>query len=282
MRAAREPEARLIANARMYAINDAVAAAWRRLFEWIARETNVTLDMLAHPAPLALADLWRRDDVGCAMMCGYPWATSAAAIDRPIALAAPVPSPSEFGGRPIYWTDIVVRADSRLATIDDLAGSRFAFTVEDSQSGYQAPRRFFAERAMIRADGRLFAEVVGPLVTPRRVVEALLHGDADAGPLDAWWHALLRRHEPALAARLRAVAATPPTPIPLVVCSAAIAVETRGRLAAAFERAGHESGLAPVRDALALERFVTPPLDDYRLLVESARAADGLGYHRLQ
>ena len=94
----------MIANARMYAINDVVAAAWRRLFEWIAREADVPLDVIAHAPPLSLSDLWRRDDLGCALMCGFPWATWSEPTERPIALAVPVPSSPAFQGRPIYWS----------------------------------------------------------------------------------------------------------------------------------------------------------------------------------
>ena len=271
----------MIANARMYAINDVVAAAWRRLFEWIAREADVPLDVIAHAPPLSLSDLWRRDDLGCALMCGFPWATWSEPTERPIALAVPVPSSPAFQGRPIYWSDIVVRADSRFTTADDLSGARFAFTVEDSQSGYQAPRRFFAERAHARG-GALFAAVVGPLVTPRRIVEAIVANEADAGPLDAWWHALLRRHEPALAAQVRTVATTPPTPMPLIVCAAAIDTAMRQRLCGALERIATEADLASVRDTLLLSGFVSPETNDYRSLVENAHAADRVGYHRLQ
>src|SRR5439155_12964042 len=221
------------------------------------------------------------DDLGCALMCGFPWVTWRDPIERPVPLAVPVPSPANFQDRPIYWTDIVVRADSHIASVADLAGSRFAFTIEDSQSGYQAPRRFFAERAQATG-GRLFGAVVGPLVTPRRVVEAVVGGDADAGPLDAWWHSLLRRHEPDVAARLRTVAVTPPAPIPLVVGAGGMPESHKRRLTAAFERMADVAELSDVRDALSLKRFVHADPADYGSLLASARPADALGYYRLQ
>jgi len=271
----------MIANARMYALNDTVAAAWRRLFEWIAADAQVPLDVIAYPPPNRLADLWRRDDLGCALMCGFPWATWHDAIERPVPLAVPVPSPEIFGDRPMYWTDIVVRANSEVTSVADLAGARFAFTVEDSQSGYQAPRRFFAEHART-AGGHLFREMVGPLITPRCVVQAIVAGDADAGPLDAWWHALLRRHEPDVAARLRTVATTAPAPIPLVVGAAGMPEPQRRRLTAALERTAGVVALAHVCDALLLKRFVRADAPSYQSLLARAREADSLGYYRLQ
>ena len=95
-------------------------------------------------------------------------------------------------------------------------GKRFAYSAEDSQSGYHAPRRLLAPYA--RARGLpLFASTVGPLITPRRVVEAIIAGDADAGPLDSYALDLMRLNEPALTTRLRTVGSTLPTPIPPLV-----------------------------------------------------------------
>ncbi len=168
----------LIANARMYSLNESVAASWRTLLAWVVARAGVRCEIIDYPAPEPLAALWARPDLGCVFMCGYPIATARPA---PRILAAPVPEPARYGGAPVYFTDIVVRADSPLQTLPDLFGRRFAFTTEDSQSGYQAPRRLLAPYARARG-GSLFAKAVGPLVTPRRVVEAVLSGEADAGP----------------------------------------------------------------------------------------------------
>ena len=271
----------LIANARMYAIDARVAALWERLFAWIAEEAEVRLDVVAHVAPQPLAALWRRTDVGCAFMCGYPLCTWKDAADRPWVLAAPQPSPPRYGSLPVYCTDIVVRRDSPYADIDALHGARFAYTVEHSQSGWHAPRGAFATRALA-ADGRWFGAIVGPLQTPRAVVGALLDGRADAGPLDSWWHDLLRRHEPATAARLRTIASTPMTPIPPLVCAAATPVALRERLTAALERVGAHPSLRDLRESLLVRGFARATADDYGALARDARRTDALGYPRLQ
>ena len=272
----------LVANARMYAINREIGAAWDRLFNWIGARAEMSLAPIEHAAPNPLALLWRRPDLGCAMMCGYPWATwHDAEARRPLPLAVPVPSPPRFSGVPRYWSDIVVRTDSVYATPDDLAGTRFLFTGEDSQSGYQAPRAFFAQRARA-AGGRFFGATIGPVFTPRRVVDTLLAGAADAGPLDAWWHELLRRYEPVLAARLRVVGRTPATPMPFLVCSAELGDTIQRRLAAALDAVADAPELAPVRDALLLTGFARVNTDAYALLARRADEIDSMGYARLQ
>jgi ABC-type phosphate/phosphonate transport system substrate-binding protein len=186
-----------------------------------------------------------------------------------------------FAGHPIYWTDIVARADAPYGRDDDLAGARFGWTLEDSQSGYQAPRRHFAQRALARG-GAFFGSTIGPLATPRRVVESIIDGAIDAGPLDAYWHALLRRHEPRTAARLRVIATTEPTPIPCFVAAAATPPDVRERLASTFAGAERDAALQPTLAALALAGFARIDAAAYDVLAANARDTDTMGYARLR
>jgi len=269
----------LVANARMYAVESTTARRWRELFDWIAARAGIALEVIDDRTPARLDELWQRADLGAAAMCGYPLATWKQG-PRPVPLAAPAPSPGRFAGRAVYWTDIVVRADSRLERDDDLAGACFGWTAEHSQSGYHAPRRHFAARALARG-GRFFGTVVGPLVTPRSVVGAILDGSIDAGPLDAYWHELLRRHEPGTAARLRVVARTEEAPIPCFVAASAIPDALRERLVEAFLDAASAESLHGVLVDLALAGFARVAADDYDVLAERAHAVDALGYSRL-
>lgn len=267
----------LVANARMYTVGEATARAWRAMFDWIASTASVPLQYVEHEGPLDA--LWQRPDLGCAFMCGYPFATwDDAHGARPSPLAAPMPRASD--GRARYRTCIVVRDDSDITSLEALRGRRFAYTIAHSQSGYQAPRHLFA--ALAADCGRYFDAVTGPLVTPRRVVDALLRNDADAGPLDSYWLDLLSRHEPGTARRLRVISATPWTPMPLLVCSAAVPSATRERIARALLDAGTAPALADVRDAVALNGFAATDANAYAVLADRARETDARGYTILQ
>jgi ABC-type phosphate/phosphonate transport system substrate-binding protein len=271
----------MIANARMYAINARATALWRRLFERVAERSGVALEVIEHAAPHPLDELWHRDDLGCAFMCGYPWATWPRQSTRPRLLAVPLPLGERYAARPVYCSDIVVRRDARFPDVDALHGARFAFTIESSQSGWQAPRALFAERAL-RNGGRWFGETLGPLFTPRAVADAVIEGRADAGPLDSYWHDLLRLHEPAIAAQLRVVASTPMTPMPALVCAASTPDDVHARLVDALLGVANDDTLRAVREALALRGFALPAEDDYANLARRAQVIDARGYPRLQ
>jgi ABC-type phosphate/phosphonate transport system substrate-binding protein len=261
----------------MYSPDVVSAAAWRALLQWVAKRSGIALELIDHPSPLPLATLWARADLGCAFMCGYPFARTR---PQPRLLAAPVPSPKRYGGIPVYWTEFVVRADSPLRSIDDAFGRRMAYTTEMSQSGYQAPRRFLAPCARARG-GSLFASTVGPLVTPRNVAAAIVSGEADVGPLDSYALDLLRKHERELTAQLRTIASTPPTPMPPLVAAPAIDAGVARRLSESLHAVGDADELASVRDDLLLDRFVAADPRSYDELLSRADEADRLGYARL-
>lgn len=264
----------LVANARMYAVTAEAGELWRRLFGRVGHAAGVPLTYVEHAAPAPLEALWSRDDLGLAFMCGYPFAR---AEPPPQAVAAPVPGDPRCGGRPIYWTDLVVRADAPLRSLADTFGGRIGWTVEHSQSGFNALRHhLLAHRA--ERDAPLYRESVGPLVTPRRVVEAVLSGAIDVGPLDSYVHALLRRFEPQTASRLRIVDSTRPTPMPLLVASPSVDAETIGRLRQALLAASQESDLADILAELQLAGFAAPQREAYRLLLDQAAEAEARGY----
>src|SRR5262249_59566109 len=98
--------------------------------------------------------------------------------------------------------DMVVRADRPFRTLEDTFGGRIAYTSKDSHSGFNAVRRLLMQCAGSQPDS-LYRSAVGPLVTPRRALESILTGDADAAPAVSYAHLLLQRYLPELTAQLR-------------------------------------------------------------------------------
>ncbi len=264
----------LIVNARMYAVTPDVAADWRTLFARVADEAGVALTYLDHVAPAPLEDLWSRDDLGAVFMCGFPFAS---AEPQPQLLAAPVPLSPRYCGEPGYCTDFVVREDRPFRTLQDCFGGRIGWTVHHSQSGYNAVRYHLYRLQQHSREGRgkpLFTEWVGPLVTPRAVVDAVLAGRIDVGPLDSLVRDLLERHEPATMARLRTVGSTAMTPVPPLIASRGVSIEAVRRLREALLSCGNDPRLRPVLDRLGLRGFAAVAPEDYAVLLRHAREAE--------
>jgi ABC-type phosphate/phosphonate transport system substrate-binding protein len=258
----------------MYAVDAEAADAWRTVLRWVIDRAGVDAEVIDYPPPQPLPALWARDDLGCAFMCGYPISQSSV---PPIVLAAPLPSPPAYVGRPEYWTNIVARSDGPVRALEDTFGRRMAYTTPDSQSGYQALRVLLAPRARERG-APLFASMVGPLITPARVVESVLAGDADAGPVDSYAFDLMKHHDAGAMAALAVVASTPPTPIPPLVGASNLPPEEAGRLRAALLCVAAAGELAAVREALCLRGFASATAASYDVLRKAAEAATAAGY----
>ena len=244
----------------MYAVTEAAETAWEALFRRVAAEAGVALDLVRHPFPKPVAELWARPDLGAVFMCGWPFARGVADV---VPVAAPVPA---GGTAPVYWSDIVVAAESAAQSLNDLAGGRVGWTSKDSQSGFSAFRHLLRSRG-----GPRFGAELGPLVTPSRVIEAVAAGQADLGPVDSYAHALLRRFRPELTARVRVLATSEPTPIPLLVASPGAPAE---RLRAAFLAVDDHALLEP----LGLAGFAPPPpRAAYAVMAARAREAEAAG-----
>lgn len=265
---------RYVANARMYSVNPEAARAWKELFNWLARESSVELDAIDHAFPLRLSDLWMRSDLGCAFMCGFPFML---AKDRPRPVAAPIPANGPVAGQPHYATRLIVRADSRFTSLEDTFGGRFGYTVPDSQSGYNAPRHHLLPYFRARGS-RLYRESVGPLTTPRRVIEAIMAGDIDVGPLDSYALDLMLRHDPALNTQIRVIATTDPAPAPFLVAAATCPDDIVEKLRTTLLTFATDPACASLRDRLCLAGFAPVMLSDYELMLRWDSEARAAGY----
>lgn len=246
----------LVANARMYSVTPAATAAWRTLIEWAARTAGVPVEFVEHAPPKLLSDLWSRSDLGIVQMCGLPASLRKPA---PTIIAAPVPSLPRYGGKPVYMSDIAVKAGSRFKTIEDTFGSVAGYTLKDSQSGYFAFRTFL----LTRYPEAKYSKIVGGLLNPRGVIKALAEGTIDVGPLDGYVFDLIRAGDPAVAAQVRVIAVTDPTPMPPLVATASLTKEQTEKLRGAFLAITGERSLDEARKALLIERFVVPELKAY-------------------
>src|SRR6266508_131834 len=267
----------LIANARIYAVTPAVRDAWRALFDWVGRHSGVPLMYIDHAAPAPLDELWARGDLAAAFMCGFPFASAA---PRPLLVAAPIPSPPRYGRRPVYCTDFVVRADSELEHLRDAFGKRIGWTATHSQSGFNAVRHHLLGYRHDKSE-RLFAASIGPLATPRRVIDAVLERAIDVGPLDSYVHDLLQRHEPGTAAKLRTIESTVMTPIPPLIASRATPPDPIERLRRTLLAAATEPEAASILESLLLAGFALVEAADYDRLLLQAREAAAAGYAAL-
>ena len=254
----------------MYSVSVQTRTAWKTIFNAVVARSKVgPMTWLQHEPPLLISQMWARDDLGCAMMCGLPASVRSPA---PTILASVVPSPQRFNRRPVYMSDLAVRVDAPYRRLQDTFGGIAGITVPDSQSGYFAFRYRLLE--FQHESQPLYQKCVGRLLNARGVIAALARGDIDIGPLDGYVHDLLRSSEPDFSNQVRILESTEPTPIPPIVSTAPLSLANIRALREAFMWAGRAEELAEERSTLLIHEFCCPSLADYKALAKQAQAVE--------
>ena len=258
----------------MYNAAPGAAAAWRALFGRVFADLELPVTLIEHGFPRPIDTLWSEPELCCAFMCGWPFARARPAMQ---AIAAPVPSPPEYGSLPRYRSEFLVRADRGWTTLEETFGHRFGWMAENSQSGFNAPRAHLA--GFLHA-GResLFSEVKGPLGSPAKALDALRAGDIDVVALDSFYLDLVRRHDPGRLASVRTVAFTPWTPIPLLVAAPGVDAEAVHRIRDHLRALHRDDTYRALLEDVLVERFDAPDEASYVALEQQACAAAAARY----
>lgn len=242
-----------ISNARMYSVSEEAEEAWRLLLGHIADDAGVPLSYEAYPAPQPLEVLWRRPDLGCVLMCGYPIALEVAKVQP---LAAPIPKAAWANNRAVYRSDLIVREDAPFNKLSDTFSGTAGWTVDHSHSGFNAFRHHLLQ---FRKDNeqKLYQNAIGNLITARGILDEVLDGTIDIGPLDAYWHMLLRKYRPELVKGIRVLESTAVAPMPAFVASPNVPAEMVDKLKAAFAAAHRQPWFELVASKLLIAGFET-------------------------
>lgn len=202
-----------------------------------------------------------RDVDDLCFVCSVPYLLFAAEgrIDMEV-VAAPVLIGDRYGGRPVYFSDVVVSVSSAATRFEDLRGGVWAYNEPFSHSGYLV----VWHHLLSIGEGSGF---FGRWVEAGFHAEALrmvADGRADGAAIDSQVLAIELRDDPALAARLKVVGSIGPSTIqPLVVSASRLSNVERDEIRAALLDIGSDPGARPVLDAAMVERFVPIGGDGY-------------------
>ena len=107
------------------------------LVDAIGRELGSSAELVLG----ASFDQFGNGEIDAGFICGLPYVQLTRQVPAPVELlAAPVLRGDRYAGRPIYFSDVIVRRDSPVRTFADLRGRSWAYNDSDSHSGYNLTR----------------------------------------------------------------------------------------------------------------------------------------------
>lgn len=217
--------------------------------------------------PRDLYELWLAPDLFFAQTCGYP--LTHRLKDKVTLVATPCYAASGCEG-PSYRSFIIVREESGIEDIADLAGRTAGINGYDSQSGWNALRRALAP--VLTAPGA-FPRVV-ETGAHRRSIAAVRAGDVDVAAIDCVTFALLRQAAPNEVEGVRVIAASERAPALPYITRKDIAPADLERLRQGLRAAMADPELADVRRALLMSGMEILPDSAYGRILEIEREGE--------
>lgn len=177
---------------------------------WLTRELNLPVRAETGIPWQARDRLLEEGKIDLGWICGAPYVEKAARGAPLELLAAPIMQRPRYRNLPVYYSDVVARADSPIFSFRDLAGRRWAYNEPGSHSGYHAVRYFLST---LDLKGDFFGQVIES-GSHQRSIELILEGSVDASAIDSTVLEQLCALRPELIHSLRVITTIGPSPIP--------------------------------------------------------------------
>ncbi|MFP4074756.1 MAG: PhnD/SsuA/transferrin family substrate-binding protein [Actinomycetota bacterium] len=189
-----------------------------------------------------------------------------------VPIAAPVLRGARYSGRPIYFSDVIVRADSEIRSFSELRGRSWAYNEPLSQSGYGITRYHLCR---LGETNGFFGEVI-EAGFHERAIRMVSHGEVDAAAIDSQVLAVEMRDDPKLSESLRVIDSLGPSTIQPVAVSRRYDEEFREQVRAVLLDLHRRESFREFLDLAMVERFVPVgprDYDDIRAMLETCERA---------
>jgi phosphonate transport system substrate-binding protein len=190
-------------------------------------------------------------------------------------IAAPVLHGERYAGRPVYFSDVIVRRQSPYREFSDLRGRSWAYNEPHSQSGYGVTRYALA----CRGETHGYFGTVIEAGWHERAVRLVCAGTIDGSAIDSHVLSVMLRDEPVLADELRVIHSLGPSTIQPVVASRRLPLQLRAALRDILVTMVDDAEARQFLHRALIERFTAvgdAHYDDIRRMRNAAAAASFL------
>lgn len=208
-----------------------------------------------------------------AFICGLPYVLMTQQnppLVKP--LVAPVLLGDRYQNKPIYFSDVIVRADSPHQSFADLRGGSWAYNEVVSQSGYGITRHHLLQMGETHG---FFSQVVNA-GWHQRAIQMIVASEVDGAAIDSQVLSLELRNHPELSAQIKIIDTFGPSTIQPVVVRADLPDSIQNAVRQVLLSLSDNPADRAVLAEGLFQRFVPiadADYDDIRLMLHAAESA---------
>jgi phosphonate transport system substrate-binding protein len=249
-------------------LSPSLESFYRATAEYVGRRLGTETELVVGTSLDQIT--WGEVDVS--FVCGYPYVVLAAGERPPQAIAAPVLTEPRYGGRPVYYSDVIVRRDDPMGRFADLRGCHWCFNEPTSHSGCLTVLHHLVQLGETKSFFGCFEEAGFHLESMRLVAD----GAYEASAIDSHVLAVARREDPDLVARLKVIDTIGPSSIQPVVVGAHVPDDTREMVRGALAVMHSDQQYAAVLGEALVARYAPvsdAAYDDIRRMLATVQSA---------
>lgn len=270
----KEPEGATIRVAMSAAfVSQSGVGVYRQMTDYIAKKAGRKVELIDGLSYESINKMLGSGDMDVGFVCGLPYVLL---HDKPSAeaelLVAPVMKAARYGGKPKYFSDLIVRVDSPYKKLEDLKGKAYVYNDELSNSGYNLPRFRLVSAGL--TDG--FFASLKRSGSHEESIRMVASGEAEASYVDS----LVLEYDQARggtdANKVRVIDSVGPAGIPPIVVSAKVPEPTRQLLKRILLEMNTTPEGRKILDAAVVDKFVAVDdsnFDDIREMKQKAEQA---------
>lgn len=184
------------------------AAYYGELVQWLGAKTGREVRVIFGKNYDEMNNLLKTKEIDVAFICAGPYVEGKKKFGLEL-LAAPV-----VDGKTVYYSYIIVAADSKIKKFEELKGKTFAFTDPLSNTGKLVPTYMIAK--MGETPETFFKKFIYSGAHDASI-HAVINGLVDGAAVDSLIYDYLARHKPGLTSSTKIIEVSPPFGIPMVV-----------------------------------------------------------------
>jgi len=206
-------------------------------------------------------------------ICGSPYTQLVQRFPNTVEpLAAPVLKGERFAGRPVYFSDVIVRRDAPFTRFEDLRGQAWAYNEPSSQSGYNLTIVSLLRRGL----GPGFFGKAVQSGAHQNSIQMVVKGEVDGSAIDCQVLMVEMRARPELAEQIKVIDVFGPSTIQPLAVSTALPESLRSEIRALVTELHHEPAARKVFEHGFIEQWVAvndASYDDIRQMWAEREAA---------
>lgn len=251
------------------ASNDAAIVLYEVVTEEVGRRLGLPTELVVETS----YESCEKDQNEICFVCSLPYVTfERRGLDLAVPVAAPVLEGERYGGRPIYFSDVIVQRDSPFRSFLDLRGRSWAYNEPLSHSGYGITRYHLVT---LGETNGFFGKMV-EAGFHREAIRMVARGEVDGSAIDSQVLSIELRDHSDLAEQVRVVEALGPSTIQPVAVSRRVPQDLREAIREVLVTMAENSAVQERLSVALVERFVpvdAGSYDDIRMMVDACESA---------